>query len=129
MLFSVILHLLRQPLYQLVLFLLITLISIPFLSAKSANAVWNVAGVLYIGFIFMNAVIFWFEDSIWSYFFISMAFSLLYILVAGILVSLLIGALKIVGSGESATIFVFVIYHPVILLLVMLLKWLLRSLA
>src|SRR6186713_450378 len=98
-------HLLRQPLYQVVIFLLMTVLSIPFLRGKSANAVWNVAGVLYIGFILNNAVFVFFEEGVWIYFLISLAYSLLYILVAGILVSLLIGALKITGSGESAMVF------------------------
>lgn len=125
---SFILHLLRQPLYQAILFLLITLISIPFLTSKNANAVWNVAGVLYVGFILTNAVFFWFADGTWTYFFISLGYSLLYILAAGIMVPSLIGALKISGSGESAGIFLFIIYHPLILLFIVLVKWIIRSL-
>jgi hypothetical protein len=46
---------------------------------------------------------------------------------AGVLVSLLIKALKVDGSEESAMIFLFIIYHPVILLLVILLRWIIRS--
>ena len=120
-------HLVRQPLYQLAFFLLLTLLLIPFIGMKSSNAAWNVAGVLYIGFIFINALCSWFEESMWTYFFISIGYSLLYILLAGILVSLLVSALKISGSGESAMIFMFIIYHPVILLFVILLKWIIGS--
>jgi hypothetical protein len=120
-------HLLRQPLYQAGFFLLLTVVLIPFLRAKGPNAIWNVAGVLYIGFIFANAIFFWFEDGTWSYFFISLAYSVLYLLLAGGLVSSLINALKIDGSGESAMVFLFIIYHPVILLFVILLRWIIRS--
>jgi len=126
--FSFVLHLLRQPLYQALLFLLLTLISIPFLSSKNANAVWNVAGVLYAAFILANAVFSWFADNTWTYFFISLGYSLLYILIVGMLVPSLISALKISGSGESAGIFLFIIYHPLILLFIILVKWVIRSL-
>lgn len=126
--FSFVLHLLRQPLYQALLFLLLTLISIPFLSSKNANAVWNVAGVLYAAFILANAVFIWFADNTWTYFFISLGYSLLYILIVGVLVPSLISALKISGSGESAGIFLFIIYHPLILLFIILVKWVIRSL-
>jgi hypothetical protein len=120
-------NLLREPLYQVAFFLLLTMVLIPFLRSKGPNAIWNVAGVLYIAFIFANAIFFWFEDGTWSYFFISLVYSLLYLLLAGGLVSFLIKALKIDGSGESAMIFLVIIYHPVILLLVILLKWIVRS--
>ena len=120
-------HLLRQPFYQVGFFLLFTMILIPFLRAKGPNAIWNVAGVLYIGFIFANAIFFWFEDGTWWYFFISLICSILYLVLAGVLVSLLIKALKVDGSEESAMIFLFIIYHPVILLLVILLRWIIRS--
>jgi hypothetical protein len=118
-----VINLLHQPPYQALLFLLLTLLIIPLIRAKSANAVWNLAGMLYVGFIFSNTVFFWFEDGTWAYFFISLGLSLAYILAAGILVPMLINALKISGSGESATIFVFIMYHPVILLLMILVKW------
>ena len=127
MLLSFFLHLFRQPLYQVALFLVITLITVPFLSPKNANAIWNTAGILYIGFILTNAVLFWFADGTWSYVLISLGYSLLYILVAGVLVSSLIRVLKIPGSGESAGIFIFIIYHPLILLFIVFLKWIVRS--
>src|SRR5688572_18828053 len=125
--FALLFHLLRQPLYQVGFFLLFTMILIPFLRAKGPNAIWNAAGVLYIGFIFANAIFFWFEDGTWWYFFISLICSILYLLLAVLLVSLLIKALKVDGSEESAMIFLFIIYHPVILLLVILLRWIIRS--
>jgi cation transporter-like permease len=104
-----------------------TTLVVPFVSSKSANAVWNVAGLLYVGFIFANAVFILFDDHIWTYFFVSLAYSLVYIVVAGIIVSLLIHALKVKGSGESAMIFVSILYHPVVLLLMILLKWIIDS--
>ena len=125
--FSYIFDLLHQPLYQLVFFLLLTMLSVPFLMAKKANATWNVTGILYVAFIFTNAVFFWFADGTWSYFFISLAVSVLYILAAGVVVSFLINALKISGSGESGMIFLVVIYHPVVLLLIVFVKWIIRS--
>jgi hypothetical protein len=127
MFFLRIIHLLHQPFYQSVFFLLMTLLLAPFVRSRSANATWNVAGILYVGFMFTNAVFILFEDRIWTYFFVSLAFSLVYILVAGMLVSLLIRVLKVTGSGESAMIFVSILYHPVILLLMILLKWIIGS--
>jgi hypothetical protein len=127
MFFLSVFDLLRQPLYQVAFFLVITTLSVPFLRARSANAIWNVAGVLYVGFMIANTVFFFFEDAIWKYFFISLVSSLVYVLIAGMLVSFFVSALKKTGSGESAMIFVSIIYHPVILLLMILLKWIVRS--
>ena len=118
-----IVDLLRQPLYQFLLCLFVTILLLPFLRKRSPDAIWSAAGTCYIGFIFINAVGFLFEDHLWRYFFTSMGFSLLHILISGILVSALIGVLKQKGSGESAMIFLTVIYHPAILLFIMLIKW------
>ena len=118
---------LHRPLYQLFFFLLMTVLLVPFVGSKNANATWNVAGLLYVGFIFTNAVFILFDDRIWTYFFVSLAYSLVYIVVAGIIVSLLIRALKVKGPGESAMIFVSILYHPVVLLLMILLKWIIGS--
>ncbi|MEO8475015.1 MAG: hypothetical protein ABI477_22630 [Chryseolinea sp.] len=125
--FLFIFHLLRQPVYQCVFFLLITVLFVPFLRRKTANAVWNLAGIFYIGFICTNGVFLFFDDGVWSYFFISLACSLGYILVAGMSVSLLVSALKISGSGESAMIFITIIYHPLVLLAMILLEWISSS--
>ena len=115
--------LIRHPLYQPIPFLLITVIWIPFLKYKTANAAWNTAGLLYMGYIVCNTVFIWYSDGMWSYFFISLAMSVLYVFVAGTLVPALIRLLRITGPGESAMIFLWIIYHPVVLLFVMLIRW------
>ena len=126
MFFTFAFDLLRQPWNQSGFFLLITLLIVPFLKWKTANAPWNVAGLSYIGFIVVNSIFLWFTESTWMYFFTSLAISLAYVLVAGTLVQFLIRLLKIEGPGESAMIFLTIIYHPVALLMVILLKWIVR---
>lgn len=117
------LSLLSRPLYQSIFFILITLIIAPFLKGKPANAFWNFAGVLYIGFILVNSVFLLFEESVWKYFFISLGLSVVYVLIAGTMIEFLIKLLKVEGSGESGMIFLFVIYHPVVLLVIIFGKW------
>jgi hypothetical protein len=61
--------------------------------------------------------------NIWPYFFISLLCSVGYLLVVSFLAPLLIQLQRAEGSGESAMIFLVIIYHPFILLLMFLAKW------
>lgn len=66
----------------------------------------------------------WFFDNQWQYFLYAMGFSIAYILAIAIIMPILIKILKMEGSGESAMAFLFIIYHPVGLMVVMQAKWL-----
>lgn len=124
---SSLLPFLQKPFDQSGFFVLLTLVIIPFLRRKTANASWNVAGLMYLAFIVTNSIVQYFVENTWSYFFTSLGISVLYVLVIGTIVEWLIGRLKISGSGESATIFLFIIYHPVVLLGVILIRWIYLS--
>lgn len=113
----------HPPLYQLIFFVLLTAVSVPFFKNKDANRIWNIAGLFYIGFILTNSVLAWFAEASWVYFFTSLGCSLLYIVIIGILISVFIRLLKLNGSGETAMIFIYIIYHPILLLLVIGVKW------
>lgn len=115
--------LLYQPIYQVAFFLVLTVLLAPLFGARNPNAVWNTSGLLYVGFMIMNAVYLFLGDGQWAYFFISLGCSLLYIALAGIAASSIIKVLRLDGSGESAMIFLSVIYHPFILLATMFLRW------
>lgn len=119
------LDLIYKPLYQLIFFVLLSVLFISFKKHNDANNIWYIAGLFYIGFILTNSALAWFAETGWGYFFISLAYSLLYILVVGIIISAFIHLFKLNGSGEAAMIFIYVIYHPILLLLVIGLKWVL----
>ena len=71
----------------------------------------------------LNAILAFFADDIWSYFFISLGISILYLCVTALTANILLKVLKLSGSQESAMIFMVVIFHPVALLLSIFLKW------
>jgi hypothetical protein len=116
---------LRHPLYQFGFFYLATVLSVPFLRRRKADTIWNLAGLFYVLFIAVNSIFQLFADSTWTYFFISVLVSAAYAFLGGSMLEYLIKALKIEGSGESAMIFLIVLYHPVVLLLMVLLRWIL----
>lgn len=114
---------LQKPHYQALLLLLITIPILLLSSPKNADSAWFIAGYCYLGFIVLNIVVQWFSESQWQYFFYSIVFSIAYILAIAVMVPVLIKLLKLEGSGESAMAFLFIIYHPVGLLIVMFAKW------
>lgn len=69
----------------------------------------------------------WFTDSPWHYFFYSIGFALAYILVIAILMRGVLSILKLKSSEESAMAFLIVIYQPVALIVVMLIKWMVTT--
>jgi len=98
-------------LYQLFFFVLITVLIIPLFRKRDLNAIWNLAGFFYILFIVINSLFMWTADAVWVYFFDSLGYSVIYMLLAGIIVFFLINTMKIKGSGRSCNDF-YVLYLP-----------------
>ncbi len=116
-------ELLQKPFVQFLLFIPLTILAVLVFGSKNTESTWTVAGFVFIGFVVLNSIFIFFATNHWSYFLYSLGFSVLYLTTIAILLPLLIKILKIEGSGESAMVFIFIIYHPVCLLLLMFLKW------
>jgi len=114
---------LHHPFYQFlfmqVLFVLVMIVIRP----VQLERVWVMAGVHYISFILLNGVMCWFAEGVWMYFLYSMVFSVLFLLCANGLINLYSNWKSVGGSGESSMIFLVIIYHPFVLLAVMLARW------
>lgn len=115
--------LIKKPVYQALLFLILTPMLILAYQPKNADKAWLIAAYLFIIFLAVNAGLLWFATSPWLYFFHSISFAVAYILVIAFLMPGLLKILKLEGSGESAMAFLMLIYQPIALLLVMLAKW------
>ncbi|MDB5255890.1 MAG: hypothetical protein JWM14_585 [Chitinophagaceae bacterium] len=116
-------QLIQKPVYQALLFVLLTLVLAWIVKPKTADKIWVIGGLMYCFFILTNFVLsFWAIDT-WSYFFISLGFSLLYLAVIVLVVKVLMKMLKLEGSEESAMIFLVIIFHPFFLLLAIFFKW------
>ena len=113
----------QKPAYQALLFLLLTPILIFVIQPKSADAAWTIAAYTFVLFLIVNAVLLWFDDSPWRYFFYSIGFAVGYLLVIAIMMQGLLKVLRLEGSEESSMAFLTLIYQPFALLLVMLAKW------
>ncbi len=115
--------LLLKPAYQALLFLLLTPILLLVLQPKNADTAWTIASYLFILFLLINSGLLWLDERPWRYFFYSIGSALGYLLFIAILMPVLLRALQLKGSGESAMTFLVLIYHPFALLLVLLVKW------
>src|SRR6188768_1788977 len=113
----------QKPAYQVLLFLLLTTISIFVTRPKSADRAWGIAASIFALFLIVNAGLLWFDDNPWRYFFYSIGFAVGYLLSIVIMMPGLLRVLRLEGSGESAMAFLILIYQPFALLLVMLAKW------
>jgi len=116
-------ELIQRPIFQVLLFLLLTIASIFIIGPKSADKTWIIAGLFFIAFILLNSVMIFIVPNNWSYFFYSIGLSILYLICISFIIPATIKLLKIEGSGESAMVFLFIIYHPVFLLCMLFLKW------
>lgn len=116
-------EILQKPFAQVVLFILLTILFVFIIGPKNADSTWNIAGIVFIGFMLVNAMFICVVPNSWSYFLYSLGFSVLYLLSIAILIPALIKVLKMNGSEESAMIFIFIIYHPAFLLFMLFLKW------
>jgi hypothetical protein len=119
--------LIQKPVYQALLFLLLTPILIIALRPKSVDTAWLVAAYTFDLFLLVNAALLWFDNSPWRYFFYSIGNTISYLLVVAIVMQGLQRILRLEGSGESAMAFLTLIYQPVALLLVMLIKWIITK--
>ncbi len=115
--------LIRQPLYQAIAFILISIPAVFALSPKNADGAWLIAAFCYLGFLIINTVVLWFTPQAWKYFFHSISYSVAYILIIAFMMPVIIKLLKLGGPQESAMAFLFIIYHPISLLIVMFAKW------
>jgi hypothetical protein len=115
--------LIQKPAYQAILFLLLTPIVIFVLQPKSADVAWTIAALAFALFLLVNAVMLWFDDSPWRYFFYSVGFAVGYIVIIGVVMPYVLKVLRLTGSQESSMAFLILMYQPVALLLVMLIKW------
>jgi hypothetical protein len=115
--------LIQKPLYQALLFLVLTPILIFVIQPKNVDSAWLIAVYAFVLFLIVNAGLLWVSDSLWRYFFYSIGFAVVYILIIAIMMPGLLKILQLKGSGESAIAFLLLIYQPFALLLVMAVKW------
>jgi hypothetical protein len=119
--------LIQKPAYQALLFLVLTPLLIIVIQPKSADRAWLMAANVFILFLIVNAVLLWFDDNPWRYFFYSIGFAVGYVLIIALIMAGLISMLKVKGSEESAMVFLILIYQPFALLIVMLVKWIVTT--
>ena len=115
--------LIQRPVYQALIFLLLTPLFVFVIQPKTADMAWNIAAYTFFLFLIVNAALLWFDDSPWRYFFYSIGFAIGYLLVIAIMMQGLLKVLRLEGSEESSMAFLTLIYQPFALLLVMLAKW------
>ena len=115
--------LLSRPLNQFISVVLLSLIFILIWQPTTNDTFWIISGAFYASFILVNFIFFFFSTNKWRYFGYSMLSSLLYIFTASIAHQILLYFLPLKGSGESAMIFLIILYHPVILLTVLFIYW------
>jgi len=113
----------QKPIYQALLFLVLTPILIFLIQPKSADMAWLIAACTFGLFLIVNAALLWFADSPWRYFFYSIGSAIGYLLFIVIIMQGLLRVLRLESSEETAMAFLILIYQPVALLLVMLAKW------
>ncbi|MDF2454770.1 MAG: hypothetical protein K0R51_763 [Cytophagaceae bacterium] len=113
----------KGPLIQALTFILLTVLAIFVFRPENTDKGWSLAGMVFIGFMAVNSVLLWLASDTWTYFFYSLGFSVLYLVCIAILLPALLKGLNIQGSAESAMVFIFIIYHPILLLVVLFSKW------
>ncbi|ABG59098.1 hypothetical protein [Cytophaga hutchinsonii] len=116
-------ELLKKPFFQVLFFILLTIVCVFIIRPKNTDKTWTLAGIIFIGFMLVNAVMICYAVTGWAYFFYSLLFAILYLCSISIILPALIKLLKIEGTDESAMVFIFIMYHPVCLLLMLFLKW------
>ena len=114
--------LLYKPFYQTLFFFVITLLSLVFINPKAEN-LWTTSGVIFGIYILVSSLFIFIEPNEWRYFFTTLGFSLLYLVLLGVSIQLLISLRNIPGSNEGSMIFLLIIYHPISLLLCISIKW------
>ncbi|GAB1446560.1 hypothetical protein MASR2M41_23460 [Flammeovirgaceae bacterium] len=117
----------KKPAYQALLFFLLTLVIILVFQPRDADKAWLIASYMFILFLVINAGLLWFNNNSWPYFFYSICFAMVYMLLIAFIMPGLLNALQLKGSGESAMGFLIMIYQPPVLLVVMLAKWMMAK--
>ncbi|WP_040497232.1 hypothetical protein [Fulvivirga imtechensis] len=118
-----VLSVLQKPVYQLLFIQLLSVVVLVIYRPSNVDSSWTASGLCYILFILINSIFIWSAPRLWVYFFTSLGFSILYVLLAYLVLWAFNELLKLKGSGESGMIFLVIIYHPFLLLLVVFLKW------
>lgn len=113
----------QKPVYQILMFLVLTPILVIIIQPKHADSAWGIATAVFVLFLIVNAGLVWFDANPWRYFFYSLGCAVVYVLVISIIMRGLVRVLRLDGSEESAMGFLILIYQPFALLLVMLVKW------
>lgn len=112
----------QYPLYQLLGALALNSVLLLLLRPSSGDTIWSIAGICYALFIVANSLFVFTLVNVWSYFFISLLFSVLYLIIAPYVTSAYQSIRNSHGSNESSMVFLIVIYHPFALLAMILLK-------
>jgi bacteriorhodopsin len=118
---------LLHPAYQALVFLLLTPILIFVIRPKSTDTAWTIAFYTFVMFLIVNAVLLWFAESPWRYFFYAIGVAVGYILCIAIIMSGMRKVMRLEGAGESAMAFLILLYQPFLLLLVMCVKWIVNK--
>jgi hypothetical protein len=115
---------LYSPLYQIIGFFLLTVLSLLIFGKHLAESLWNIGGIVFGCYIIFSSILILFVDSGWGYFFSTLGYSILYLIITGILIQIIIRVMQIPGSNESAMIFLIIMFHPILLLFFKFIKWL-----
>ena len=114
---------LSNPFYQAISYFSISILFL-FFNTQQAEKLWKIQGVIF-GIYMLSSSLFIFNSpSVWDYFFSTLAFSILYLVLIGCFIQLTISLRKINGSNEAAMIFLIFIYHPILLLFFIFIRWL-----
>lgn len=113
----------QKPVYQAILFLLLTPLLILIIKPRSEDKAWVIATILFVLFLIVNAALLWFDDKPWRYFFYSIGCSVAYLILISPLMEGFLKFMRLDDSGESAMAFLVIMYQPFALLLVILAKW------
>ena len=120
---------LSTPLYLTIGFFLLTVLSLFIFGKDQAESLWNIAGLVFGCYLIFSSILILFIDTGWGYFLSILGYSLLYLVFTGILIQIIIQVKQLPGSNESAMIFLIIIFHPLLLLFLKLIKWLFSILA
>jgi hypothetical protein len=114
---------LKKPVWQFIIFLLLTLITLIVIRPAGQESLWTAAGIIYGVFILSNSLMILNTKSPKQYFWISLGFSALYPLSAAAVVMVYGFIFSVNGPAESSMVFLIFIYHPFTLGLILLLEW------
>lgn len=117
----------QKPAYQALFCFLLTLTLILVIKPKSADTAWLIAFYSYVLFLLINALVFWLVANQWHYFFYSIGYAVVFVLIVTLVMQVLLKTLKLESSQESAMAFLVIIYQPFVLLAMMFLKWVINT--